>query len=216
MDRNVVGWILNLWSFFDCHIYSILLLSKGTQGKDIKPQTLSNYSQSGLKVKILLISLYFVPLFLIFLILNLQKEKVKVYIDEKYHHAQDPSIRPPQKPKSLTASTENHLNFAATTAGMAQHNPSNPDPTSQMSTPKTTMRNANKPIRRQSVGGGLGNPLKSGANSRSSTLTRVNANTDESYGKDIKNIPKATWKLLTNKIYIVTCLVSVIGEVFRL
>ena len=27
-----------------------------------------------------------------------------------------------------------------------------------------------------------------------------------SYGKDIKNIPRATWKLLTNKIYLVTCL----------
>ena len=81
--------------------------------------------------------------------------------------------------------------------------------TSQMSTPKTTLRNnVNKPIRRQSFGG-CNNPLKSGPNSRSSTLTRVNANTDDNYGKDIKNIPKATWKLLTNKIYIVTCLVGI-------
>ena len=68
--------------------------------------------------------------------------------------------------------------------------------------------NVNKPTRRQSFGG-CNNPLKSGPNSRSSTLTRVNANTDDNYGKDIKNIPKATWKLLTNKIYIVTCLVSI-------
>ena len=39
---------------------------------------------------------------------------MKVYIDEKYHHAEDPSIRPPQKPKSLTASTDNHLNYCGT------------------------------------------------------------------------------------------------------
>ncbi len=32
---------------------------------------------------------------------QLQKEKVKVYIDEKYHHATDPSIRP--KPKAEAA-----------------------------------------------------------------------------------------------------------------
>ena len=81
---------------------------------------------------------------------------------------------------------------------------------SQMSTPKMGMRNINKSNiqRRQSL---TGNPTaKSGCNSRSSTLTRVtNANVqDDNYGKDIKNIPKATWKLLTNKIYIVTCLVS--------
>ena len=81
--------------------------------------------------------------------------------------------------------------------------------TSQISTPKTATKNSNpnKATRKHSFGG---NPAKSAANSRSSTLTRVNANTDETYGKDIKNIPKATWKLLTNKIYIVTCLVSCI------
>merc|ERR1719412_1610733 len=28
---------------------------------------------------------------------EIKKEKVKVYIDEKYHHAADPSIRPPKK-----------------------------------------------------------------------------------------------------------------------
>ena len=141
----------------------------------------------------------------------LQKEKVKVYIDEKYHHAEDPSIRPPQKPKSLTASTENFHSgaLATTTAARNNANPSgNVLSTSQMSTPRTGMRNIhNKPIRRQSLSGNIG--MKSGANSRSSTLTRVNANTDDNYGKDIKNIPKATWKLLTNKIYIVTCLVSI-------
>ena len=38
---------------------------------------------------------------LCYLLSLIQKEKVKVYIDEKYHHAEDPSIRPPQKPKSF-------------------------------------------------------------------------------------------------------------------
>ena len=157
----------------------------------------------------------------------IQKEKVKVYIDEKYHHAEDPSIRPPQKPKSLTASTDNHLNYCGTATNAPLQAPaasgsatippaSNPSSSnvvlaaSQMSTPKMGMRNINKSNtqRRQSL---TGNPTaKSGCNSRSSTLTRVtNANVqDDNYGKDIKNIPKATWKLLTNKIYIVTCLVS--------
>ena len=135
---------------------------------------------------------------------------MKVYIDEKYHHAEDPSIRPPQKLKSLTASTENFHSggLPQTTSTRTNTDPScNVLSTSQMSTPRTGMRNIhNKPIRRQSLSGNIG--MKSGANSRSSTLTRVNANTNDDYGKDIKNIPKATWKLLTNKIYIVTCLVS--------
>ena len=150
----------------------------------------------------------------------MQKEKVKVYIDEKYHHATD-SIRPPHKQKTMTTNaTENNTQqFSVEFSSVA--NPDHQSPqsqaqqasavtnaTSQISTPKTANKtnNPNKATRKQSFGG---NPAKSAANSRSSTLTRVNANTDETYGKDIKNIPKATWKLLTNKIYIVTCLVSV-------
>ena len=135
---------------------------------------------------------------------------MKVYIDEKYHHAADPSIRPHKQKNS----GENQLNVEFSTAPTTDQTPPPPvviNTASQMSTPKTAIRNTNKPtaVRRQSFGGsGIINTVKSGANSRSSTLTRVNANTDENYGKDIKNIPKATWKLLTNKIYIVTCLVS--------
>eukprot|EP00094_Tigriopus_californicus_P000284 TCALIF_00274-PB protein Name:"Similar to SLCO5A1 Solute carrier organic anion transporter family member 5A1 (Homo sapiens)" AED:0.11 eAED:0.11 QI:460/0.90/0.91/1/0.63/0.58/12/137/1099 len=64
---------------------------------------------------------------------NLHIEKVKVYIDEKYHHAMDPSIRPKHR------------------------------------------------------------------NSESSEDV-------ESYGKDIKDIPRSMWKLLTNKIYMITCM----------
>eukprot|EP00093_Oithona_nana_P005745 05745.XXX_182220_189329_1 [CDS] Oithona nana genome sequencing. len=63
---------------------------------------------------------------------ELKKEKVKVYLDEKYHHASDPSIRPKD----------------------------------------------NKGLNKAS----------------------------DTYGKDIKDIPRSTWKLLTNKIYLVTCL----------
>jgi organic anion transporter 3A len=63
-----------------------------------------------------------------------QREKVKVYIDEKYHHATDPSIRP-------------------------KHNQDEAE--------------------QQYI---------------------------ERYGKDIKDIPRSIWKLLTNKIYIITCM----------
>ena len=124
---------------------------------------------------------------------------MKVYIDEKYHHAADPSIRPHKQKNSAAA--DNQLNVEFSAAPTTNDQSSSPPPpaavittTSQISTPQTAVRNTNRPTtRRQSFVGG--NPAKSGANSRSSTLTRVNANTDESYGKDIKNIPKATWNV---------------------
>ena len=62
-----------------------------------------------------------------------------MYIDEKYHHATDPSIRPKHK-----------------------------------------------------------DPLTGATSTSTSDM--------DSYGKDIKDIPRSTWKLLTNKIYVVTCL----------
>ena len=39
-----------------------------------------------------------------------------------------------------------------------------------------------------------------------SFLFSDDAELGNSYGKDIKDIPRSTWKLLTNKIYLVTCL----------
>ena len=79
---------------------------------------------------------------------------MKVYIDEKYHHATDPSIRPKHKEP--------------------EHPPAGPAAGS----------------------GGAGTSAASASGHDSA----------DAYGKDIKDIPRSTWKLLTNKIYIVTCL----------
>jgi hypothetical protein len=40
-----------------------------------------------------------------------QKEKVKVYIDEKYHHAMDPSIRPHKNKLSKKSNSGNETNI---------------------------------------------------------------------------------------------------------
>ena len=92
---------------------------------------------------------------LLIILCILQKEKVKVYLDEKYHHASDPSIRPKETTKQST-NTEQNVSKASTL------------------------------VRKESIS--------------------ENKNTEDTYGKDIKDIPRSTWKLLTNKIYLVTCL----------
>ena len=89
-----------------------------------------------------------------------QKEKVKVYIDEKYHHATDPSIRP----KDRVANSNNGATMAPS------------------SSKGSTLVKATEP-----------------------NTSESSKNVDE-YGKDIKDIPRSVWKLLTNKIYLVTCL----------
>lgn len=96
---------------------------------------------------------------------ELKKEKVKVYIDEKYHHATDPSIRPHKKDHK-----DHHH----------QHQP--------------------QPV-----------VVKKADNHKTCTVvSRKNSqavdDVSDTYGKDIKDIPRSTWKLLTNKIYLVTCL----------
>ena len=88
----------------------------------------------------------------------MQKEKVKVYLDEKYHHASDPSIRP-KDTKTNNTNGEN--------------------PTSKASTL----------VRKESL-----------------SQEKSDKTSENTYGKDIKDIPRSTWKLLTNKIYLVTCL----------
>jgi organic anion transporter 3A len=103
---------------------------------------------------------------------------VKVYIDEKYHHASDPNIRPSTRRPKITNPLSH--NGAATGADGCD-------------------------------GGILPAPLSAPGSknpSRASTLVRQAAEDDpkNNYGKDIKDIPKSMWKLLTNKIYIVTCL----------
>ena len=37
-------------------------------------------------------------------------------------------------------------------------------------------------------------------------ITCLNIQQNNNYGKDIKDIPRSTWNLLTNKIYMVTCM----------
>ena len=107
----------------------------------------------------------------------LQKEKVKVYIDEKYHHATDPSIRPPKK------------------AGGASTRGSTPA-VSKSSTLDNQMRASSAP-----KAAAVANAAAAAA-----AHDAEEAAAETTYGKDIKDIPKSTWKLLTNKIYVVTCL----------
>ncbi len=96
----------------------------------------------------------------------LQKEKVKVYIDEKYHHATDPSIRP-KETKSL----------------------GNNEATSPSSKASTLVRKDS---------------------SRPATAANTASDAEEGkaadYGKNLKDIPRSIWRLLTNEIYLVTCL----------
>ena len=81
-----------------------------------------------------------------------------MYIDEKYHHATDPSIRPRHK-------HHHHHHHHGSGSGAA------------------------------SKAGSKSNTLKSDAGGDG-----AGGQSSDSYGKDIKDIPKSTWKLLTNKV----------------
>ena len=107
---------------------------------------------------------------------------MKVYIDEKYHHASDPSIRPStRRPKIMNPLSQNGTAPAAAASADACDG-------------AITVAPVSAP--------GSKNP------SRAGTLVRQLPDEDpkNNYGKDIKDIPRSMWKLLTNKIYIVTCL----------
>lgn len=116
---------------------------------------------------------------------ELKKEKAKVYIDDKYHHAAEPSIRPKsngdglgggQKTASATSAAGGPSNDEGTTAAVASK--------------------ASTLVRKDNANQGMSaHQPKSGSDAE-----------QQSYGKDIKDIPRSTWKLLTNKIYLVTCL----------
>ncbi len=106
---------------------------------------------------------------------ELKKEKVKVYIDEKYHHATDPSIRPKHKDQDGSGKQDGGVDSI-------QPASSQPQPAGQ---------SHSAPVSRSAT-------LKSGTAS-------VGPGADD-YGKDIKDIPRSTLRLLTNKIYMVTCL----------
>lgn len=90
-----------------------------------------------------------------------QKEKVKVYIDEKYHHAMDPSIRPhknklPKIANPLGPGTETNVDGIDTLPA------GNSAPSSEKPSRSSTL------VRQVSDEGGSGN----------------------NYGKDIKDIPR--------------------------
>jgi hypothetical protein len=121
---------------------------------------------------------------------------VKVYIDEKYHHASDPSIRPStiKRPKLVNpfskTGKEAATGITTTTTTLSSSYDGGAASSGVLAPAPISAPPSEKP-------------------SRASTLVRRTVDEEDpksEYGKDIKNIPKATWKLLTNKIYIVTCL----------
>lgn len=147
LGRDVVGRIPNLWRFSGSDCHSILLFPQRIEGTPHCIGFLLNYISNTNCI-----------------FDSLQKEKVKVYLDEKYHHASDPSIRPKEN-KGLNAGN----------GGLNQANPSS---------------KASTLVRKESI-----------AEKDPKALEEA-----DTYGKDIKDIPRSTWKLLTNKIYLVTCL----------
>ena len=108
---------------------------------------------------------------------HFQKEKIKVYIDEKYHHAYDPSIRPSTTKRPITNPLTT-TTYEGAAPGAIVPAPGSAPPSEKPSRASTLVRQA----------------------------TKDEADPKSNYGKDIKDIPRSTWKLLTNKIYIVTCL----------
>ena len=98
-----------------------------------------------------------------------QKEKAKVYIDDKYHHATEPSIRPKsngeglgggQKTASATSAAGGPSNDGGTTAAVASK--------------------ASTLVRKDNANQGMSaHQPKSGSEAE-----------QQSYGKDIKDIPK--------------------------
>ena len=102
--------------------------------------------------------------------LALQKEKVKVYIDEKYHHAAEPSIRP--KHKAITAEGTATAATGTTTATGC-------DNPVAASAPATTATAADHPTSSRTTT--LSNKLATTASKATSTN-----NLNNNYGKDIK------------------------------
>ena len=99
-----------------------------------------------------------------------QKEKAKVYIDDKYHHATEPSIRPKsngeglgggQKTASATSAAGGPSNDGGTTAAVASK--------------------ASTLVRKDNANQGMS------AHQPKSKLTDAE---QQSYGKDIKDIPR--------------------------
>ena len=94
-----------------------------------------------------------------------QKEKAKVYIDDKYHHATEPSIRPKSNGEGL---------------GGGQKTSAAGGPSNDEGTTAAVASKASTLVRKDNANQGMSaHQPKSGSEAE-----------QQSYGKDIKDIPK--------------------------
>ena len=101
----------------------------------------------------------------------MQKEKVKVYIDDKYHHATDPSIRPKSNADTNLGGQSKTATSATSGTGGQQCLSSNDDGSAPVASKASTL------VRKD--------------NSNQGNEPKSNVDVEEqSYGKDIKDIPR--------------------------
>ena len=100
-----------------------------------------------------------------------QKEKAKVYIDDKYHHATEPSIRPKSTGDGLGGGGQKIASATSAAGG-----PSNDEGT----TTAAVASKASTLVRKDNANQGMSaHQPKSGSDAE-----------QQSYGKDIKDIPR--------------------------
>ena len=99
-----------------------------------------------------------------------QKEKAKVYIDDKYHHATEPSIRPKSNGDGLGGGQKTATASATSAAG----GPSNDEGTTAAVASK-----ASTLVRKDNANQGM-----------SAHQPKSDSDAEASYGKDIKDIPR--------------------------
>jgi hypothetical protein len=106
-----------------------------------------------------------------------QKEKAKVYIDDKYHHATEPSIRPKSNGDGLGGGQKT----ASATSAAAAGGPSNDEGTTTAAVAsKAVASKASTLVRKDNANQGMSaHQPKSGSDAE-----------QQSYGKDIKDIPR--------------------------
>ena len=105
-----------------------------------------------------------------------QKEKAKVYIDDKYHHATEPSIRPKSNGDGLGGGQK-----TASATSAAAGGPSNDEGTTTAAVAsKAVASKASTLVRKDNANQGMSaHQPKSGSDAE-----------QQSYGKDIKDIPR--------------------------
>ena len=100
-----------------------------------------------------------------------QKEKAKVYIDDKYHHATEPSIRPKSNGDGLGGGQKT----ASATSASAAGGPSNDEGTNTAA----VASKASTLVRKDNANQGM-----------SANQPKSDSDVEGSYGKDIKDIPR--------------------------